>query len=109
MKIKILGTNYSCEVVDRATDKNLADADGYCDWTTRRIVIAQIDDTYTVGNPKRCIDKVLRHEIIHAFMYESGLQENATFDDEHFEQMVDWIAFHYPKMRKVFKELGIEE
>ena len=103
--VDILGTKYSVEVKNRNADKNLSEVDGYCDWTTKRIVIVQNDDTFTVGNPTAYLDKVLRHEVIHAFMYESGLHEAATFNDEHFEQMVDWIAIQYPKIEKVFKEL----
>jgi Zn-dependent peptidase ImmA (M78 family) len=47
---------------------------------------------------------VLRHEIIHAFRYESGLKSCANVDDE---QYVDWIATQFTKIYKVYKELKI--
>ena len=108
-KVNILGTEYTVEHIDRNEDKNLFDNDGYCDWTTKRIVIVIDDDTFTVGEPTVYLDKVLRHEVIHAFMYESGLHDCATFNDEHFEQIVDWIAIQYPKIKKVFEQLGVEK
>ncbi len=106
--INVLGTEYTVQILKRDEDTKLSESDGYCDWSTHSIVVVDIEvEEYTVGNPTLYVAKVLRHEIIHAFMYESGLHEHATFDDEHFEQMVDWIAFQYPKIKKVFDKLNI--
>ena len=49
-------------------------------------------------------NKVFRHEILHAFLYESGLCYL-----ENNEIVVDWIASQYPKLKKTFKKLKIEE
>lgn len=106
--INVLGAEYTVRILKRYEDTKLSESDGYCDWTTKSIVVVDIEvEEYTVGNPTLYISKVLRHEIIHAFMYESGLHESATFDDAHFEQMVDWIAFQYPKIKIVFNKLNI--
>ena len=54
--------------------------------------------------------KKLRHEIVHAFLFESGLSSNthgiygAWAENE---EMVDWIAIQSPKIFKVFQELEI--
>lgn len=49
----------------------------------------------------------MRHEIIHAFLFESGLSENFTHPEYgHDETYVDWIASQFPKMCEVFKEVG---
>ena len=51
-------------------------------------------------------DVVIRHEIIHAFLFESGLAQN-TNDVESWamnEEMVDWLAIQFPKLLKAFKE-----
>ena len=45
-----------------------------------------------------------RHEIIHAFLCESGLAENSTWAQE--EEMVDWFAKQAPKLIKAWKEAG---
>ena len=48
----------------------------------------------------------LRHEIIHAFAYESGLwgDSEGTLAWAQNEEMTDWLAIQFPKMEKVFKE-----
>lgn len=54
-------------------------------------------------------DRILRHEIIHAFLFESGLGWN--FEHHmwgHDETMIDWFAIQYPKIKKVYAQLGIE-
>lgn len=53
--------------------------------------------------------KVLRHELMHAFLNESGLSANSTVPDCAWaknEEMVDWFAIQSPKIFKVFSEAG---
>lgn len=54
--------------------------------------------------------RTLRHELIHAFLNESGLSENASVPADcgwaKHEEMIDWIAIQFPKMVKAFKEAG---
>lgn len=45
-----------------------------------------------------------RHEIIQAFLCESGLAENSTWAQG--EEMVDWFAKQAPKLIKAWKEAG---
>ena len=49
--------------------------------------------------------KTLRHELVHAFLYESGLFNNTNSDWAKNEEVVDWIAIQFEKMLKVFIEL----
>lgn len=54
-------------------------------------------------------NRIVRHEIIHAFLFESGLgfnYEHKPFG--HDETMVDWLAIQYPKIKIVFRLLDIE-
>ena len=103
MTIKILGTEY---VVRYAEDKDCAkieDANGFCELMTKEIVLNNFKETpTTLADVGKFENKVLRHEIIHAFLYESGLHSNSEFALN--EEMVDWIAIQFPKMAKVFKE-----
>ena len=46
--------------------------------------------------------QVIRHEIIHAFVFESGLDTCSDWAKN--EEMVDWIAIQFPKLLKAFKE-----
>ena len=52
---------------------------------------------------------ILRHEIIHAFMYESGLWCNSygVSSWAENEEMTDWFAIQSPKIFKVYKQLKI--
>ena len=102
--IDILGTKYK---VAKEVFKD-ADEDGYCDYTSKEICIRK-DNYYDVGNFNYLQQKQLRHEIIHAFLAESGLQSNFKHPDEfgHDETMVYWIAIQWHKIEKVFNQLGI--
>ena len=47
---------------------------------------------------------MLRHEIVHAFLYESGLDVSSEWARN--EEIVDWIALQTPKLQKAFEEAG---
>jgi hypothetical protein len=80
------------------------DIDGYCDYTSKEIVIRK-DNTNDVGDFIWTQKKQLRHEIIHAFMAESGLQCNWEHIKQfgHDETTVDWFAIQFPKIKKYLK------
>jgi predicted SprT family Zn-dependent metalloprotease len=66
------------------------------------------NDTMALQDMDTFIKKVIRHEIIHAFLIESGLNNN-SMKVEYWaqnEEMVDWIAYQFPKISMVFKEIG---
>lgn len=100
MKINVLGTEYTIETKELGKDE----IDGYCDYTSKHIVIRS-DNTNDVENFDWLMKKQLRHEIIHAFMAESGLQCNFEHANKfgHDETMVDWVAIMFPKMQEAFK------
>ena len=103
MKANILGTTYKIK------RKNLkdADVDGWFDGTSKTIVIRK-DNYNNVGNFEYLMKKQLRHEIIHAFLYESGLDCNFEHLQQfgHEETIVDWIAIQFPKIYEIYKEVG---
>ena len=107
MTVDVLGTKYRIIKDVPEHDAFLDECDGYCDKTTKKIVVKQrterkpgdIDDFDVF---KR---KVLRHEIIHAFLFESGLHENWQHDRwGHDETWIDWYAVQAPKLYKAFKQ-----
>ena len=107
MKIDVLGTAYTVEILKRNDDSFLRenDIDGYCDKTTKRIVVRAEDETNELGNYDVYQKTCLRHEIVHAFLFESGLQQNFKHDQwGHDETMVDWVAMQFPKLLWAFKE-----
>lgn len=113
--INILGTEYGIEIRKKQEDKFLKERGwvGYCSSDLRLIVIADFDDTdsfYFVSEAEKdiCAKRTLRHEIVHAFLNESGLIDNAFYDGSWAtnEEMVDWIALQMPKIVKACEEVG---
>lgn len=85
-------------------DHELEQCDGYCDHTTKEIVIAaSYERPDSVGDLDEYRKRVIRHELVHAFLFESGLGSESWGHDE---EIVDWIAYQFPKMQQAFKELN---
>ena len=106
-KLNILGTDYTIEILSAADDAYLREkeCDGYCDKTSKRIVVRAEDETNELENYDVYKKTCLRHEIIHAFLFESGLQQNFKHDQwGHDETMIDWVAVQFPKLQKAFAE-----
>lgn len=107
MRVNILGTEYEISGKTKAEDPFLEKCDGYCDKSSKKIVILIKDEKSELDDFEWYRKKVLRHEIIHAFLYESGLHENWTHPQYgHDETYVDWIALQFDKLLKAFKEAG---
>lgn len=102
MKIDVLGTQYTIQKKSRAEDLRLNTCDGYCDKTSHEIVVATKDDNCDLADFDAYQRKVLRHEIIHAFLFESGLHENWSHEQGHDETYVDWIAVQFPRLWAAF-------
>lgn len=106
MTINILGTPY--EVIEQSETENpkLEEADGICEQYSKKIVIGDFfrepRDKMTVERLEDYRKKVLRHEIIHAFLGESGLRECSSWAES--EEMVDWWAIQFEKIYQAFVE-----
>ena len=107
MKINILGSEWTIIERPEAEDKRLYGCDGYCDWTTREIVVER-EMQGNLGDMEAYIRKVKRHEIVHAFLEESGLAECSGTSDAWAmnETMVDWIARMGEKIYKAWSDAG---
>lgn len=114
--VNILGTEYRMEVRKRSEDEFMGErnCDAYCSHSGKFIVIADLTEKEFFSEFERIeIDEyrrhLLRHEIVHAFLNESGLSASASTPAGSWakhEEMVDWIAIQFPKMQKVFEEVG---
>ena len=105
--INVLGTNVHVHFRVEKEDPKLVDCDGYFDHSESLIVVKipeASDDS--IGNTEAYQKKVLRHEIIHAFLYESGMDWSSGPAGAWAvnEEMVDWFAIQSPKIFKVFRE-----
>lgn len=97
--LDILGTEYT--IGTEKTNKNI---DGFCDTSIKKIVVDDMKPSETSKKDLELYKKqVLRHEIIHAFLFESGLEAECRWNDE---EMVDWLAIQFDKIAKAFKDCG---
>lgn len=106
MKLSILGTEYDFDITSDKEDTRLCDCDGYCDAYEKRIAIENEHNEKAPGSIKDFQSlrrKVKRHEIVHAFFHESGLADYARN-----EQLVDWIAWQFPKLLEAFKAVDAD-
>lgn len=103
-KVNILGAEYAIQITELKDE----DLDGDCDSTSKTIRIRS-DNTCNVLGFEELQRVALRHEIIHAFMFESGLGFSWEHPGKfgHDETTVDWFARQFPKILKIYQELDI--
>lgn len=106
MKVDVLGTEYTLKVCNEDEDPRLSTFDGLCDETTKELLAKKYaqdpDDPTSKQNLQVQTNKVKRHEIIHAFLFESGLAENSVWAQN--EETVDWFAIQFSKLLKAFEQ-----
>ena len=113
MSVNILGQQY--EIVVKKYDDDPAFArdgiSGWCDTIEKELVVCDMStykgyENESAGTIDGVQKETARHEIVHAFLYESGLHTNTCEIDGWAtnEEMVDWIAIQGPKIYKAWKE-----
>ena len=111
--VNILGSEWNVKFGNEKEYPNLANVDGYTDLSIREIVVDDMEASQrqigVKADLKSYQKQVVRHEIIHAFLMESGLDSNSNSADSWAvnEEMVDWFAIQSPKIFKVFNELKL--
>jgi hypothetical protein len=115
-KISILGQEYAILIKKYSEDEAFErlSIDGYCDSLNKEIVVCDMT-TYKgwEHEDKRTAEisqkQTIRHEIVHAFFFESGLADSSCLIDGPWaknEEMVDWIAWQGQKIYDAWKEAG---
>lgn len=116
MTINILGTDYTVEYRNYEEDPCFSkqDISGYCAGRRHTIVVGLMrtfpnfegESCETISSIEH---EILRHEIVHAFLYESGLDASSAKCDSWAinEEMVDWFALQGPKIFTAWKEAGV--
>lgn len=118
-KINILGTEYRIET-HKVSENSYLEKNklaGYCGEEEKLIVVADMsEEKYFTGMDEKAQEayrkKTLRHEIMHAFLNESGLSDSSNQYGGAWaknEEMVDWFAIQSPKIFKVYSEMGLLE
>lgn len=107
--VNILGTEYEILVQSEKENPKLKECSGLCEQYSKKIILddfaSQKDDPMLVENFEEFKNKVLRHEVVHAYFGESGLRSESNFAEN--EELVDWIAIMLPRIFKTCKELNI--
>ena len=114
--VNILGTEYTIAIKKYDEDEAFErrSVGGYCDSWTKQIVVCDMsthkgwehEPPDTIAAAQR---EIIRHEIVHAFFSESGLEDSSLSPDVAWaknEELVDWIAIQGPKIWKAWKEVG---
>lgn len=114
MKIDVMGTHYAIIVkkFDKEPVFKRRSLCGFCDAYKKQIVVCdpatfpgwEKEDAVTVEISRK---ETLRHEIMHAFLNESGLANSSLQYDAGWaknEEMIDWFALQSPKIFKAFQE-----
>ena len=92
--VNILGTKYNVFVSTPEQTPNLRTNDGFIAPEKKMIVLCK----YNVDLHQK---HVLIHELVHAFLYESGLDNESWGNNE---EIVDWIALQLLKMSDISKK-----
>jgi hypothetical protein len=103
MNLEILGEVWAIKLSDEMNDSRLIGNDGYCDDSTREIVLNKLNenDPHSLSDLNSYARRVVRHEIIHAVLSESGLKSESWGRNE---EIVDWIANQFPKLYTLFEQ-----
>ena len=104
MTLSILGQDYDFQEIDADKDVKMENCDGYCDGFGK---IIRVNNNFNTNCTTNVSDlegykrRVKRHEIVHAFFEESGLEKYRVD-----ELIVEWIANQFLKMEKAFQQVG---
>jgi hypothetical protein len=94
MKMDILGTEYEYSEATEKDDSELIDISGYTDHQEKKVTVSsEIESEYMK-------QKIARHEIIHAYLHECGLDK---YNSD--EIIVDWMASMFPKLLRSFQHV----
>ena len=113
--VSVLGREYTVIFRDYSEDPEFKKSNlmGYCDSRMAEIVICSLSSHPDFADEKteRILifeKETLRHEIIHAFLFESGLDASSVGIETGWarcEEIVDWFALQGPKVMKAWQEV----
>lgn len=103
MHIDILGTPYNIKF--QTSNENVKldtlDANGLAELYSKELIIrtGYEDDPNSFKNITEFREKVLRHEVLHAFFHECGLD---CYGDD--KTLVNFLALQFPKMQAIMEK-----
>ena len=109
MKINVLGTEYDVELLEEKDEcMEQMNAVGHTDKTTKQIKVFKYKCEEAIYNQNPIVETniTMRHELLHAFLFECGIEREMQF---HNEECVDFFAIQFPKLVKMFEEANCKE
>lgn len=105
MKVHVLGTVCRIKYVPSLDGRG-----GETDFYTKEIHISEQEDVppeFKTDNLKEMQRHVLRHELIHAFLFESGMDQSSAAHEAWAvnEEMIDWMAMQMPKIMAAYESV----
>ena len=114
--VNILGTEYLIRHINYEDESHFEKEEfvGWCSTVRKEIVIGRLSTFPNFRGEDHSVledleKRTLRHEIVHGFLIESGLDVNSLECCEGWavnEEMVDWFAFQGQKIYKAWEEAG---
>ena len=109
-QITVLGTPYQVKFGTPSDYPDaLTDNDGVADHSVRKIFVKDLTESQgkkgMLRNQAEYQRHVIRHEIVHVFLDESGLRGSCDWVRIGGEEMVDWLANMIPKINEILKQL----
>lgn len=97
LEVNVLGVCYSVYILGEKDETMIEnECDGYTLTDTKFIAVLNHEDSplYTL--------RVLKHELIHAFLFECGMDIGYGF---HTEALIDFLSIQFDKLGKVLKSV----
>lgn len=104
MKVSVLGQDYEIIKTNEFEQPRLEGNVGLLDPYTKQIFITAPKADEHTADVGSYYKKILRHEITHAFLTESGLIESSDWAVN--EEAVDWFSIQFPKLLQAFESAG---
>lgn len=106
-KFSILGQDYEVIVLDDLSeDAPVEGAISYIDIYKKKIFFSTFIQEY--NSHESFLKRVITHEILHAFMFESGLDMQTIDASTPWalnEEIIDWFAIQLPKINLVVRSI----
>lgn len=110
VKVNILGTVYTVKILKNNKFLKEKNYGGFCQYSKHEISIRHIDDLQssfemkpTEEEKREYLNRIIRHEIIHAVFHECGL-DDYSYD----ETLVDCLAIQFPKIVEILNKTEVK-
>lgn len=110
-EFSVLGSTWTLIFESTVNKERYVAHNGWADTSVKECHVGIRPKSRTLMNdPDEFYRNIARHEVIHAYLFESGLVPSAVSNSKKWsvnETMIEWMAKQMPKIMKTFKELEL--